>query len=208
MIAVYADESCLGNGREGDNPGGAAGVIEFVKGRSGEMTRWDYWSSEPATTNNRMALRSAIDGFNLISKKGQRFRISFTSDSQYLVKGMSEWVHSWMKRGWARKGGTIENLALWQDAVEAARPHKVAWHWVRGHDGQPQNEYADFLATRAARQLDSSKGLMASGFDDWLAGERERGREHLPAPFPTSDDFRPARPFPVAAHLGGQTANR
>lgn len=208
MIAVYADESCLGNGREGDNPGGAGGVIEFVKGRSGEMTRWDYWSSEPATTNNRMALHSVIDGFNLIAKKGRRFRISFTSDSQYLVKGMNEWVHGWMARGWRRKGGEIENLALWQEAVEVVRPHKVAWHWVRGHDGQPQNEYADFLATRAARQLDSSKGLMASGFDDWLAGERERGREHLPAPFPTSDDFRPARPFPGATHLGGQTANR
>ena len=59
MLAIYADESCLGNGREGSNPGGAAGVIEYVHSGSGNLTRWDYWVSEPATTNNRMALRSA-----------------------------------------------------------------------------------------------------------------------------------------------------
>jgi ribonuclease HI len=198
LIAIYADESCLGNGREGDNPGGAAGVVEFVKASTGELSRWDYWSSEPATTNNRMALRSVIDAFSLISRKGKRFRICFTSDSQYLVKGMNEWVFGWMARGWRRKGGAIENLELWQEAVEVVRPHKVSWRWVRGHDGQPQNEYADSLATRAARELSASDGLVASQFDAWLAAERERGREHVPAPFPSSADFRPSRPFPGA----------
>src|SRR5512143_168367 len=63
MLAVYADESCLGNGREGSNPGGAAGVIEYVHAETGNLTRWDYWVSEPATTNNRMALRSVIEAF-------------------------------------------------------------------------------------------------------------------------------------------------
>ena len=197
LIAIYADESCLGNGREGDNPGGAAGVVEFVKA-SGELSRWDYWSSESATTNNRMAIRSVIDAFTLISRKGRHFRVCFTSDSQYLVNGMSEWVFGWMARGWRRKGGVIENLDLWQQAVEIVRPHEVSWRWVRGHDGQPQNEYADSLATRSARELDSSNGLVASGFDAWLAAERERGREHIPAPFPRSEDFRAARPFPAA----------
>lgn len=198
LIAIYADESCLGNGREGDNPGGAAGVVELVKSSTGELSRWDYWSSEPATTNNRMALRSVIDAFTLISRKGKRFRICFTSDSQYLVKGMNEWVFGWMARGWRRKGGAIENLELWQEAVEVVRPHKVSWRWVRGHDGQPQNEYADSLATRAARELSASNGLVASQFDAWLAAERERGREHVPAPLPSSADFRPSRPFPAA----------
>jgi ribonuclease HI len=197
LIAIYADESCLGNGRDGDNPGGAAGVVELMKS-GGALSRWDYWSSERATTNNRMALRSVIDAFTLISRKGKRFRVSFTSDSQYLVKGMSDWVPGWMARGWRRKGGAIENLELWQEAVEAVRPHKVAWHWVRGHAGQPQNEYADSLATRAARELTASDGLVASQFDAWLAAERERGREHLPAPFPSSANFRPSRPFPIA----------
>src|SRR3954470_16151509 len=151
-MAIYADESCLGNGREGDNPGGAAGVIEHWNVTTERLTRWDYWISEPSTTNNRMALRSAIEALRLINRKGGRFRVVFTSDSQYLVKGMSEWVHGWMARGWRRKGGEIENLALWQEAVEVVRPHKIWWRWVRGHDGQPQNEYADSLAVRAARE--------------------------------------------------------
>jgi ribonuclease HI len=199
LVAIYADESCLGNGREGDNPGGAGGVIEYVKSGSGELTRWDYWSSEPATTNNRMALRSVIDAFTLLSRKGRRFRVCFTSDSQYLVKGMSDWVHGWMKRGWTKKGGAIMNLELWRDAVEAVRPHKVSWHWVRGHVGHPQNEYANHLATRAARTLDASAGLVPSEFLGWLAAERERGRDHgVPAPFPDPASFRPARPFPAS----------
>jgi ribonuclease HI len=202
LVAIYADESCLGNGRDGDNPGGAAGVVEFVKRGSGDLTRWDYWSSESATTNNRMALRSVIDAFTFIARKGRRFRVCFTSDSQYLVKGMNEWVFTWMSRGWRRKGGEIENLGLWQEAVEVVRPHKVSWHWVRGHNGQPQNEYADSLATRAARELDASNGLVPSGFDAWLAAERTKGREHLPAPFPESAAFRPSRPFPLAS-MGG-----
>jgi len=198
LLSIYADESCLGNGREGENPGGAAGVVEFVKGRSGELTRWDFWVSEPATTNNRMALRSAIMAFTLIAKKGKRFRVAFTSDSQYLVKGMNEWVYGWMDRDWRRKGGEIENLELWKELVEIARPHKHKFFWVRGHDGQPQNEYADHLATRAARELDMSNGLVPSGFDAWLEAERLVGREHVPAPFPDSADFRPSRPYPLS----------
>ena len=201
LVAIYADESCLGNGRDGDNPGGAAGVVEFVKPMSGEMTRWDYWSSEQSTTNNRMALRSVIDAFTFISRRDKRFRVTFTSDSQYLVKGMNEWVFGWMARGWRRKGGAIENLSLWQEAVEVTRPHKVAWRWVRGHNGQPQNEYADSLATRAARELDASNGLVPSSFDLWLEAERTRGREHVPAPFPVSDEFRPGRPFPLGTAI-------
>jgi ribonuclease HI len=197
LLSIYADESCLGNGREGENPGGAAGVVEFVKGKSGELTRWDYWGSEPATTNNRMALRSVIDAFTFIARKGTRFRVCFTSDSQYLVKGMSEWVHGWMERDWRRKGGQIENLELWQEAVELARPHKVEWLWVRGHAGQPQNEYADRLAVRAAKEQSVSNGLVPSGFDQWLDAEKLVGREHAPAPFPDPKDFRPSRPFPL-----------
>ena len=87
LVAIYADESCLGNGREGDNPGAAAGVIEFVSPATQRLSRWDYWVSERGTTNNRMALRSIIEAFRVISRKGSHFRVSFTSDSQYLVKG-------------------------------------------------------------------------------------------------------------------------
>ena len=195
LIAIYADESCLGNGREGENPGGAGGVLEYMN-RAGALTRHDYWSSAPSTTNNRMAIQSVIDAFTLIARKGRRFRVCFTSDSQYLVKGMSDWVFGWMNRGWKRKGGEIENLELWQHAVELARPHKVSWHWVRGHDGHPQNEYANHLATRAARDLSRSDGLVPSEFEAWLAAEKAKGRDHgPPSSFPDSASFHPIRPY-------------
>lgn len=200
MIAVYADESCLGNGREGSNPGGAAGVIEYVHPQSAELSRWDYWISEPATTNNRMALRSVIEAFRGISRKGRQFRVTFTSDSQYLVKGMSEWVFGWMSRGWRKKDGPILNLELWKEAVESVRGHQVSWQWVRGHEGHPQNEYANFLATRAAREQTRSDGVVSSSFDEWLAAEREGGGMATPPQaFPSEAQFKPVRPYPLSS---------
>ena len=176
LVTVYADESCLGNGREGDNPGGTGGVIEYRLPRSRELTRMDYWDSEPATTNNRMALRSAIDALHILSKKGRRLRVVFTSDSQYLVRGMREWVPAWKARGWRRKGGEIENLALWQDLESMAHAHDVDWQWVRGHDGHPQNEYANHLATKAAREQSRSDGAVPSLYGEWLKEQQSRGK--------------------------------
>ena len=207
LVAIYADESCLGNGREGSNPGGAAGVIEYM-GRNGSLTRWDYWVSEPATTNNRMALRSAIEAVRAISRKGVRFRVVFTSDSQYLVKGMDEWVRGWMARGWKRKEGPILNLELWQEAVDVVRTggHQLDWRWVRGHEGHPQNEYANYLAVRAAREQTQSGGIVASKFDEWLAVEREKERVTVePQAFPTDDAFRASRQYPVVARPNSVT---
>jgi ribonuclease HI len=196
MLAVFADESCLGNGREGSNPGGAAGVIEYVHGETGNLTRWDYWVSEPATTNNRMALRSVIEAFKGISRKGVKFRVTFTSDSQYLVKGMSEWVFGWMSRGWKKKEGPILNLELWQEAVEVVRGHQVSWQWVRGHEGHPQNEYANDLAVRAAREQTSSGGIVSSKFDEWLAEQRTKGKMSVePQSFPDGAKFKAVRPY-------------
>lgn len=198
LLAIYADESCLGNGREGSNPGGAAGVIEYWNSATERLSRFDYWVSAMATTNNRMALRSVIEGFRAVSRKGRKFRVVFTTDSQYLVKGMTEWVHLWNARGWKRKGGTIENLELWQAAVIEASGHLVEWRWVRGHVGHPQNEYANFLAVRAAREQTASLGAVASGFGAWLALERTKGRMSAePDPFPLQRPFRPARALPV-----------
>ena len=197
LVAVFADESCLGNGREGSNPGGAGGLIEWRRPRTGEVVRRDYWVSEPATTNNRMALRSVIEAFRALSAKGRRFRVVFTSDSRYLVDGMTDWVHGWSGRGWRRKGGPIENLALWQEAIEEARRHLVQWRWVRGHAGHPQNEYANALATRAAAEQTNSGGARPSGFEAWLEAERERGRLALdPDPLPDPERFRPSRALP------------
>jgi ribonuclease HI len=174
-VAVYADESCLGNGREGENPGGAGGVIELYS-RGKDVVRRDYWLSERATTNNRMALRSAIEAFRVLSGKGRKLRVFFISDSQYLVRGMTIWTRDWAARNWRRKGGTIENLELWQELVEVAARHQHSWRWVRGHAEHPQNVYADMLATRAARDQTTSGGAVESGFDAWLEGERSRGR--------------------------------
>lgn len=184
LVAVYADESCLGNGREGENPGGAGGLIEIA--RPDGLVRRDYWISENATTNNRMALRSAIEAFRALSKKGNTFRVVFTSDSRYLIDGMTDWVHRWVARGWRRKTGPVENKELWQEAIDVVNGHAVHWRWVRGHAGHPQNEYANELATKAARELSSSHGAIPSGFDLWLAGQRAAGRIALePDPLPT-----------------------
>lgn len=197
LVAIYADESCLGNGREGENPGGAGGLVEIVGQRSGELRRRDYWLSEPATTNNRMALRSAITGLRLIAARGQRFRVGFTSDSRYLVDGMTHWVHDWIRRGWRRKTGAIENVELWRELVAEARPHRIVWRWVRGHRGHPQNEYANLLATRAAKFQTASPGLVESGFEQWLATERVHGRMTLaPDPLPDASTFAAGRALP------------
>ena len=195
LVAVYADESCLGNGREGDNPGGAGGLIEVMAPGGAGLVRRDFWISEPATTNNRMALRSAIEAMRALGAKGRRCRVVFTSDSQYLVTGMREWVHGWASRGWTRKAGPIENLALWQEACAAARLHDVEWRWVRGHDGHAQNEYANHLATRAAAEQSSSGGLVESRFEEWVAAQK-KGGVRAPDAFPAAAGFRAARPAP------------
>jgi len=200
LVAVYADESCLGNGREGSNPGGAGALVEYERPDSGTLVRRDLWVSEPATTNNRMALRSVIESFRLLSRKGQRFSVVFTTDSRYLVDGMQTWVRDWARRGWKRKAGPIENLELWHAAVEAVRPHEVEWRWVRGHRGHPQNEYANHLATTAAAKQTASDGLEPSRFDEWLTSQRERGAMRIAVdPFPSRDTFRPAAPLPAVS---------
>ena len=176
VVIVHADESCLGNGRDGDNPGGAGGLIEYTHPKSGKTTRVDYWISEPATTNNRMALRSAIEALRILSGKGKRLRVRFTSDSQYLVKGMTEWVRGWKSRGWRRKEGDIENLALWQELDSVSHSHDVEWQWVRGHNKHLQNEYADHLATTAAREQSNSGGPVPSLYEEWLTAQRAKGR--------------------------------
>ena len=203
-MAVYADESCLGNGRDGDSPGGAAGVVEYRHPKTGALVRRDYWIADPATTNNRMALRSVIEAFRGLSAKGVRLSVVFTSDSRYLIDGFQDWVFGWAARGWKRKGGEIENLALWLEAIDTIRRggHECQWRWVRGHDGHPHNEYANHLATRAAAAQDTSDGLVPSGFDQWIAAQGQRRRPPTLAaaePFPEVDAFVPGHTLPDPA---------
>lgn len=199
IVAIFADESCLGNGQKGDTPGGAGGLLEYRR-PDGELVRRDFWISERSTTNNRMALRSAIEGFRSLSRKGGRFSVVFTSDSRYLVDGMSDWVHGWARRGWTRRTGPIENLELWREALQALGAHEVEWRWVRGHVGHAQNEYANHLATRAAADQTESGGLIESAFADWLTTQRLKGVvKGNPDPFPEPASFKAARTVPPAA---------
>jgi ribonuclease HI len=192
-VAVYADESCIGNGRDGDNPGGAGGLIEWQSPQSQLIRRVDYWVSEPAATNNRMALRSVIEAFRGLSRKGRCLNVRFTTDSEYITKGMKEWLPGWIARGWRRKTGALENLELWKEAAEVSAAHVVQWDWVRGHAGQPQNEYAHHLAMRAAIDQTSSDGFVPSEFERWFTSYRERLATSIDAaPLPNEKNFNPS----------------
>ncbi len=173
IAILHLDESCLGNGRDGATPGGAGGLIE-VRTRGG-IQRRDFWLADPDTTNNRMALEGATRALRLLAQKGKRLRVLIVSDSEYLVKGMREWMPRWKARGWKKPGGPIENLALWHALAEAEELHEVQWTWVRGHRGHPKNEYADSLAVRAAASGASSDGAVGSWFLEWLAERQARG---------------------------------
>lgn len=172
-VLIHADESCLGNDRARPSPGGNAALVEAVAGDS--VARWDFFESSPTTTNNRMALAGAIAVLEWTRRQWRRAHVTYVSDSQYLVTGMREWVAGWRARGWKRKGGAVENLALWQRLVEVADAHDVEWAWVEGHAGHAKNEYADAMAVRAAQLQGRSDGLVPSAFDGWLAEQRARG---------------------------------
>jgi ribonuclease HI len=196
LVSVYADESCLGNGKEGDNPGGA-GILAEYQHADGRITRRDLWISEPGTTNNRMALRSVIEAFDGLGAKNGQFSVRFTTDSRYIVDGLTQWVFGWARNGWKRKTGPIENLAMWHDAIGAVDGHEVSWQWVKGHAGHPQNEYANDLAVKAATEQSRSGGFIESNFDAWLAKRRARSGERCDiAPFPDGVSFKASPSLP------------
>jgi len=136
VVEVYADGACKGN----PGPGGW-GVLLVAEGRERELH-----GGEPATTNNRMELTAVIRALEALPH-GSRVRLY--TDSQYVQKGMTEWIASWKRRGWRtadRKPGKNEDL--WKHLDELARDRQVTWHWVRGHNGHPGNERADALANK------------------------------------------------------------
>lgn len=169
---IHLDESCLGNGKPGGSPGGAGGLVE-IRTPSG-IERRDFFLHAPATTNNRMALASAIAALQLLGQKGNRLRLLIISDSEYLVKGIREWAPGWQRRGWTRKAGPIENLELWQVLWQSLPSHEAQFSWVRGHAGHPKNEYANDLAIAAARDQRTSQGVVESEFPTWLAGKQAK----------------------------------
>ena len=174
VVVVHADESCLGNQNAGASRGGAGALIEYRS--HADIVRRDFYLSSPDTTNNRMALLGAIELLQCLEALHPTFRTMYWSDSQYLVKGMTEWIHGWERRGWKRKEGAVLNVELWQALLARSRRNPVDWRWVRGHFGHVKNEYADALAVGAARDQSHSNGPLASGFLEWLADQQAAGK--------------------------------
>ena len=136
VVVMYADGACKGN----PGPGGW-GVLLQANGREKEM-----FGGEPQTTNNRMELMAVIEGLRSL-EDGAKVRVY--TDSQYVQKGISEWIHSWKRRGWLTSDKKpVKNVDLWKALEEAALRHEVEWHWVKGHAGHPENERADALANK------------------------------------------------------------
>lgn len=136
IVVIYADGACKGN----PGPGGW-GVLLRSGGREQEMC-----GGEALTTNNRMELTAVIEGL-LSLKRSSKVRVY--TDSQYVQKGISDWIHSWKRRGWLTADKKpVKNVDLWKKLDEVARGHEVKWHWVKGHAGHPENERADALANR------------------------------------------------------------
>jgi ribonuclease HI len=135
-VHVYTDGACLGN----PGPGGW-GVVLRTGGHEREL-----WGAEPATTNNRMEMMAAIQALEALKRP---VVVQLHTDSTYLRDGITQWIKRWRQNGWrtaARK--PVKNLDLWRRLEAASAPHKVHWHWVRGHAGHPDNERADELAQR------------------------------------------------------------
>jgi ribonuclease HI len=135
-VTIYTDGACVPN----PGPGGWAALLRFS---THEKT---LTGSAPDTTNNRMELTAAVEALKAINRACQ---VDIYTDSEYLKRGITEWLPNWQRRGWKRKGGALANVDLWQALEAALSQHTVTWHWVRGHAGDPHNERVDRLANAA-----------------------------------------------------------
>jgi ribonuclease HI len=144
-VIIATDGACKGN----PGPGGWGVLI-----RSGSREK-ELSGGEPGTTNNRMELTAAIMGLNALKKP---CRVTLSTDSVYVRDGITKWVHGWQRNGWRTADKKpVKNVELWQALVEAVKPHRIDWKWVKGHAGDPDNERADTLASEAALTI-ASKG--------------------------------------------------
>ncbi len=147
-VLVHADESCLGNDRTKPSPGGNAALVEAPAGDS--VARWDFYECSPQTTNNRMALAGAIAALEWTRRQWQHALVTYVSDSEYLVKGMREWLPAWKARGWRTADRKpVKNQDLWERLDALSAQHRIKWQWVPGHAGVPGNERVDLLANEA-----------------------------------------------------------
>ena len=135
-VRIYSDGACKGN----PGPGGWGALLKW-NGHEREL-----FGGEGNTTNNRMELLAVIKALESINRACQ---IEVYTDSQYVQKGIAEWITSWKRRGWKTADKKpVKNVDLWQRLETLAAGHRVTWHWVRGHAGHPENERADQLANR------------------------------------------------------------
>lgn len=141
-VTIYTDGACEGN----PGPGGWAAVLLYGPHRR-EIT-----GASAATTNNRMELTAAVEALRALKAPCQ---VNLYTDSQYLQLGMRDWLAKWKAKGWRRGSKPVKNKDLWQALDAEADRHTIRWHWVRGHNLDPENERCDQLATQAAAKLRS-----------------------------------------------------
>ncbi len=140
VVQVYADGACKGN----PGPGGW-GAILMEGGNEKEL-----FGGSPQTTNNRMELTAVIRALEALKHPST---VEVYTDSQYVQKGISEWLPDWKRRGWRTADKKpVKNVDLWQELEQVAGKHRVSWHWVKGHAGHPENERADELANRGVEE--------------------------------------------------------
>ena len=139
-VTLHSDGACSGN----PGPGGYGAILAY------KTVNKQLSKGFKRTTNNRMELIGAIAGLEALTRPCQ---VAITTDSQYVKKGMTEWIGGWIKRGWKNsQKKPVANRDLWERLLELTEPHQVEWHWVRGHDGHAENERCDALA-RAAIEM-------------------------------------------------------
>jgi len=136
-VELYTDGACRGN----PGPGGWGVLLRYA-----EQER-ELYGYQATATNNQMELMAAIRGLEALK---QPCEVTLTTDSKYVLQGMTEWLAGWKRKGWkSASGQPVKNQDLWQRLDIAAQPHKIIWNWVRGHTGHPDNERVDGLANRA-----------------------------------------------------------
>ncbi|WP_290788536.1 ribonuclease HI [Halomonas sp.] len=136
-VTIYTDGACRGN----PGPGGWGALL-----KSGQHDR-ALNGFEARTTNNRMELMAAIMSLRELKRP---CRVQLWTDSEYLRRGITEWIHNWVKRGWKTAGKQpVKNAELWRELLEETHRHQIEWHWIKGHSGHPGNERADQLANEA-----------------------------------------------------------
>jgi ribonuclease HI len=139
-VEIFADGACKGN----PGPGGFGAILRY-----GQKTK-EISGCEPETTNNRMEMTAVLKALRQLKRP---CKVKVVTDSKYLVKGMTEWLSGWIKRNWvtAQKSPVL-NRDLWEELVKVSRPHQIEWHWIRGHNGHPENERCDQLARDAIKK--------------------------------------------------------